>query len=59
VAEGVAQFADDEGVRVADAELRGVSVADAELTAEFELEADESADADARTTRLKCATRCS
>jgi len=55
-AEGVAQFADDEGVRVADAELGGVSVADAELggvsvadaelTAELELEADGSADAD-------------
>jgi len=40
VAEGVAQFADDEGVRVADAELGGVSVADAELIAELELEAE-------------------
>jgi len=46
VAVGVAQFADDEGVRVADAELGGVSVADAELTGELELEAVEVAAAE-------------
>jgi len=55
-AEGVAQFAEDEGVRVAkaelegvgvaDAELEGVGVADAEFIGELELEADGTADAD-------------